>query len=150
MSLTAELERLVAKLPPEKLIAPTREGGILGALILYVEHGPAILTAAVEKEGEALGTAASRVQAVIVAHAQQLASDATAVAAKVEPEITKTYDELMAELATARTASGQSPTVVVEPGTAAAEANSGNAPAAPAGGVAEQPGVPPPFTGVQA
>jgi len=150
MSLTAELEKLAGKLPPEKLVAPTKEGGILGALILYVEHGPAILTAAVEKEGEALGSAAARVQAVIVAHAQQLAKDTEAAIVKVEPEAVKTYDELMAELTQLRTDAGQSTAAAVQPGNAAAEAAAGQAPPAVQTGPAEQPGTPPPFTGIPA
>ena len=150
MSLAAELERLAGKLPPEKLVAPTREGGILGALLLYLEHGPAILSAAVEKESEALGSAAGRVQAVIVAHAQQLVKDTEAAAVKVEPEIGKSYDDLMAELAQLRTAAGQSTAAAVQPGDAAAEAASGQAPPPAQTGVAEQPGVAPPFTGVTA
>lgn len=150
MSLTAELERLAGKLPPEKLIAPTREGGILGALILYLEHGPAILTAAVEHEGEALGSAAGRVQAVIVAHAQQLVKDAEAAVVQAEPVIQKSYDELLAELAQARADAGQSTAAAVQPGDAAAEAATGANPPPPASGVAEQTGTPPPFTGVTA
>lgn len=150
MSLAAELEKLAGKLPPEKLVAPTREGGILGALILYVEHGPAILTAAVEKEGDAIGAAATRVQSVIVAHAQQLVKDVEAAAVPVEQAAVQSYDDLMAELTALRTAAGQSTAAAVQPGNAAAEAASGTAPPPAQTPVAEQPGVPPPFTGVTA
>lgn len=150
--LLADLYQLAGKLPPGNQPGGANQGQLLGAVVAYLEHGPAILTAAVEHEGEAVGTAAKRVESLIVAHGVKLGEDAAAAAeaaaAEIPAKATKSYDELMAEIAELRQ---QAAAPAVAPGDAAAEVNAGQAPSSPVqAGPAEQPGIPAPHSGVVA
>lgn len=102
MSLLADLEKLAGILPPSSVTSGPSQGSILGAIVSFLEHGPAILEAAVAKEGEDVHAAAGRVSTIIGEAETAAGAEAAKLASEVEGAAKPSYDDLVATIAQLR------------------------------------------------
>jgi hypothetical protein len=115
VSFLADLERLAGILPPSSVTSGPGQGGIIGAIVSFLEHGPAILEAAVVKEGEDIHAAAGRVSTIIGEAETAAGAEAAKLAGEVEGAAKPSYDDLVATIAQLRGEPAPAPAAVPPP-----------------------------------